>query len=219
MPFDGPVAKLTLVTSFSNGTGLSEVEMTPESMPRFLAARILRTALLPATGDMDILAVLRDVGVSGPQGALKVVREAVIQANRVGANAVLAVVLVVDEVQRLREQRSLEHLRVFISQVGDLQLAFPRPTKEAGGIFFSAVLLGTAYGAIRDIMRGSVCPLRRLALPLLEPQHCRELVQRAFGGRPLDWARLPMLEHALLLSAAGHACWSFLSRRRGPGRA
>ena len=199
MPFDGPVAKLTLVTSLSGGTGLSDVKVAVEAMAQFLAARILRTALLPATGDMAILNKLDAIGITGPVGAINVVREAVIQANRVGTNAALAVVLVVDEVQRLREQLTVEHLRAFISRVGELQTAFPRPTKEAGGIFFSAVLLGTAYGAIRDIVRGSAFPLTRLPLPLLKPQHCRELVQRAFGDHPLDWARLPVFEHALLL--------------------
>lgn len=199
LPFDGPVAKLTLVTSLSNGTSLSDVKVTADMVSQFLAARILRTALLPATGDMAILNTLDAIGITGPVGAIKVVREAVIQANRVGINAALAVVLVVDEVQRLREQLTVEHLRAFISRVGELQTAFPRPTKEAGGVFFSAVLLGTAYGAIRDIVRGSAFPLIRLPLPLLEPQHCQMLVQRAFGDHPLDWARLPVFEHALLL--------------------
>lgn len=200
MPFDGPVAKLTLVTSLSGRTGLSGVIVTVKTMPRFLAARILRTALLPETDDMAILNVLDTIGITGPVGAMNMVREAVIQESRVGANAALAVVLVVDEVQRLYELLTVEHLRAFVSQVSELQTALLQPTKEAGGVFLSAVLvMRTPYGAVRDIVRGSAFPLCPLTLPLLEPQHCREVAQRAFGGGPLDWARLPVLEHALLL--------------------
>ena len=122
-PFEGPVVKLTLVTTLGNGTSISDVIPGKHPIPLVLAARILRTALLPNMSDVEIQSALSSVGITGPKGAIMVVREAAIQAKQLPPNAALFVVLVVDEVQRLLEggSGSEQHLRSFILVVGQLQ--------------------------------------------------------------------------------------------------
>ena len=126
-PFEGPGIKLILVTTLGNGTSISDVIVGKHApIPLVLAARILRTALLPNMSDAEIQSAFSSVGITGPKGAIMVVREAAIQAKQLPPNAALFVVLVVDEVQRLLEEGSgsKQHLRSFILLVGQLQAAF-----------------------------------------------------------------------------------------------
>ena len=187
----GNLTRLAIAFSLGNGTDISFAVAHTRSAANLLTARILRSAFLPNIADTTILECLPVVNIQTPMEALEVVRQASIEA---GGSTTLACLLVIDEVQRLSEW---DLLRDLIVTLGSVQLAFPRPSPTDGGIFLSCIVLGTAYGAITDIISASAFPLCALSLPLLAPSDSRALMERVFGN--LAWPKLPVFEHALLL--------------------
>ena len=187
----GAVTRLAIAFSLGNGTDIGSAVAHTRSAAMLLTARILRSALLSSSDDADILGCLPAVNIQTPKAALEVVRQATIEAS---GSTTLACMLVIDEVQRLSEWNLL---RDFIVTLGGVQLEFPRPSPTDGGIFLSCVVLGTAYGAITEIISTSASPLCALSLPLLAPSDSRALMERVFGN--LAWPKLQVFEHALLL--------------------
>ena len=187
----GAVTRLAIAFSLGNGTDIGSAVAHTRSAATLLTARILRSALLSSSDDADILGCLPAVNIQTPKAALEVVRQATIEAS---GSTTLACMLVIDEVQRLSEWNLL---RDFIVTLGGVQLEFPRPSPTDGGIFLSCIVLGTAYGAITEIISTSAFPLCALSLPLLAPSDSCALMERVFGN--LAWPKLQVFEHALLL--------------------
>lgn len=201
----GAVTRLAIAFSLGNGTDIGSAVAHTRSAATLLTARILRSALLPSSDDADILGCLPAVNIQTPKAALEVVRQATIEAS---GSTTLACMLVIDEVQRLSEWNLL---RDFIVTLGGVQLEFPRPSPTDGGIFLSCIVLGTAYGAITEIISTSAFSMRALIATA-----CSKRQPRAYGAR--FWqprvAKAPGLR-ACTAAVRWLAARSSVLRRRG----